>query len=119
MGKNSNVNKSKAYLALDLQRERELDAKRAARRARNEEKLGMSSDMAVDGDDNGVSKGKKMKKFGKVVRKKKVSISALRPSLSLAGQGGSKRKSGGIRKPSSIMKKTLKKMARKREMEMG
>ena len=29
MGKNSNVNKSKAYLALDLQRERELDAKRA------------------------------------------------------------------------------------------
>ena len=34
VGKNSNAHKHLGTLALDLQRERELDAKRAARRAR-------------------------------------------------------------------------------------
>ena len=60
--------------------------------------------------------GTKMKKFGKVKMKKaRINPSALPISKAL----GSKRRNGsGIRKPSAIMKKTLKKLAKRREMEL-
>ena len=112
MGKNSNAHKSQDTHNLDMMRERELEAKRAAKRATREAKLGVEGDMEV------VDEGSaKTKKFGKMKMGRKVkvalgggktAVTVLKPSLS-----GGKR---GIRKPSQIMRKTLKKMAKRREM---
>ena len=123
MGKNSNAHKHKKVLELDLQREREEDAKRIARRAKNEAKhAALQGHMAVsDGggeDDHAgtASAGGKMKRFGKVIRKKKLAI----PTATKALVGLRKRKGSGIvkKKPSALMRKTLKKMAKRREMDM-
>jgi len=129
MGKNSNVHKSQAYTSLDLQREREKDAKREARRVRKEalhaERAGemmvegggdSSLEVGAGGEAGAGGDGVRLKRFGKVKRRAKVKLSVAQPvrkSLEL------KKGSRGIRKPSSIMKKTLKKMAAKRGMELG
>jgi hypothetical protein len=120
MGKNSNAHKSLGTLALDIQREREQDAAKAARRARNEMKAGMMvDDDAAQATADALASDahvsvKKTKKFGKIVRRKKMKVlpgvSAIKKSLSTG------KSSGGIRKPSAVMRKTLKKLAKKREM---
>ena len=111
MGKNSNAHKSRATLSVDLEREREDEAKRAAARTKKMSRAGFPLEMEVEGTDAAPSR---MKKFGKVHvgKRKKLSSTALPIGKSL----GAKKVSKGIRKPSSVMRKTLKKMAKRREM---
>jgi hypothetical protein len=132
VSQNSNALKHRDTHAVDLQREREEDAKREARRAAKEARLAaQKGEMAVEPSSSataGVDMGDvadalpRKKAFGKVAIRKKLkvgkkekqtSVSGIRPSLEL-------RKRQGIRKPSAIMRKTLKKMQKKREaMELG
>jgi hypothetical protein len=122
VGKNSNAHKHLGTLALDLQRERELDAKRAARRAKRELKCGMAVDDEMeDREPQGPTvaapahaAANKIKKFGKVLlgKRKKVGMRKSPPVLKKSLTGGK----SGIRKPSSVMRKTLKKLAKKRSM---
>jgi len=132
MGKNSNALKHRDTHAVDLQREREEDAKREARRARKAAKLAeQQGEMAVDvagasgastaatAGESGATEVRK-KKFGKVrlgkakklLKVKGPSAAPIRASLEL-------RKRSGIRKPSAVMRKTFKKLAKKKEMELG
>ena len=130
MGKNSNAHKSQAYINLDLLKEKEAEEKKALRRARAEQKLAeQRGEMVVEG---GVAAGaaapeqsKKKKAFGKVKTStiKRIKIGkherplpkeqkrggglSIKPSLQL--------KKRGIRKPSSLMKKTMKKIARQQD----
>ena len=122
MGKNSNVNKKKATLELDLQQGREEDAKRLARRAKKELKLGMAVESAVDdqSEDGGVDGAlagvaqARTKKFGKIKRKKKIALPGGRPTL----PGASKLSRGIKKKPSGLMRKTLKKLAKREQMQL-
>ena len=119
MGKNSNAHKNKKILELDLQRERDEDAKRLARRAKNEAKLAaLQGYMAVSDEPEDASTtgtGGKLKRFGKIIRKKKLAI----PGATKALVGLHKRKGSGIKKkPSALMRKTLKKRAKQQEMDM-
>lgn len=114
MGKNSNVHKSQATLAEDVRKEREADEKKAKKRAKAEEKLAAQrGEMLVEGDTSGGGEASAKKKaFGKVrtsamgkvkiagkkAKQSKPGYSAIKPSLQL--------KKSGIRKPSSLMKKT-------------
>ena len=122
MGKNSNAHKSKATTNMDIEREREDDARRAAIRLRKESKLREAAgemDVAETADASAEAAiGKSKKKFGKVMLKKRAKIN---PSAMPIGKslGPKKRLKGAIRKPSGIMKKTLKKLAKKREMDMS
>ena len=83
--------------------------------------------MAVDSD-TAAAVSKKLKKFGKVkvrerpaflparkkaqIKERSASAAPIHPSLGM-------KKSRGIRKPSAIMRKTLKKLQKKREMDLG
>ena len=127
MGKNSNVHKSRATLAEDLRKERELEAKKALKRQRREAAAAeQAGEMITDSSSAAaaipVSRAalapevgpRGPSKFGKVkVGKKKIKI--------VGGPAGitksitNTKKSRGIRKPSSVMRKTLKKMAKKRD----
>lgn len=138
-GCNNVIQQSKKTLAVDLQREREEDAKREARRLKRLGKAsgmediedvpaaaasGSAMDDAMDDDDDAPELVSKKKKFGKVkfqkqpylparkkaLLKKSASAAPVRASLGI--------KKAGIRKPSALMRKTLKKMAKKREMEL-
>ncbi len=119
MGKNSNAHKNRPYVDMDIAREREDDARRALLRARREAKLAAGPDAVMDvAGEPGEGKAKrKLKKFGKVIVKKKARINPsaipIRKSLTV------KRKSSGIRKPSALMRKTLKKLAKKQEMDLS
>ena len=77
---------------------------------------------------NGQTVPRKTKLFGKVAigskvalgkKKKKLKGTAADPGSAPVRAGLVSKKSRGIKKPSAIMRKTLKKMAKKREMEMG
>ena len=115
MGKNSNAHKSQKTTAMDLQREREDDAKKAARREKKLAALGMSISMDVERADAAAPKGgKKVKKFGKVM----VGSKRKMPSIGKALEPKKRPKLGGIRKPSALMRKTLKKLSKKSEMEL-
>ena len=146
MGKNSNVHKNLAYIEDDLRREREADAKRAAKRLLREQKLReQAGEMVTEEADIAAvleqqqleleeasaatataahsSSKKKMKKFGRVHvggdrktmgKAKKIRMQHAKPP---PVRGHLDLKSTGIRKPSSIMKKTLKKMAKKKDMD--
>ena len=124
MGKNSNVHTNLKYISEDLRKEREADAKKAAKRVRAEEKLAEQSGQMIVEADAASSKKKsfgkikvssigKIKAGGKTKEGKKsrkgnlIMNAAIKPSL------GVKKK--GIRKPSSLMKKTLKKIARSQD----
>ncbi len=128
MGKNSNVNVGRKLVEFEMEREREIEEKRARKRANAEARLARSGAVPVQMDTDGalqvaaavaeatkvrfgkVKVGKKSR-FGKAGAKSASKPAQLRPSLT-----GGKR---GIRKPSQLMKKTLKKMQKKREMELG
>ena len=127
MGKNSNVHKSLATLAEDVRKEREADEKKAKKRAKAEERLAnQRGEMLVEGSSSGgkaaAGTSAKKKTFGKVrtsaigkvkiagskkAKQSKPGYSAIKPSLQL--------KKSGIRKPSSLMKKTLRKIARQQD----
>ena len=103
-----------------MARERELDEKRELKRARAAAKLAQAQGlMSIDesaSEPAVEAVPRKTKHFGKVKIGKKIKVkhpgaAPVRASLQLKRQG--------IRKPSAIMKKTLKKMAKRREMEMG
>ena len=124
MGKNSNVHKSQAYINQDILKEREEEQKKARRRARAEQRLAeQSGEMSVE--EEVASERKKKKAFGKVktstIKRMKIGKHerplhkkhrangglSLKPSLQL--------KKGGIRKPSALMRKTLKKIAKQQD----
>lgn len=126
MGKNSNVHKSQAYINQDILREREDEQKKAQKRARAEQRLAeQNGEMSVEGAAESASEKKKKKAFGKVktstIKRMKIGKHerplhkkhrangglSLKPSLQL--------KKGGIRKPSALMRKTLKKIARQQD----
>ena len=136
MGKNSNVHKSLGTLAEDLRKEREMEEKKALKRRRREMKMAeKNGEMLVEAAAStgalGISvddlQAKKTRALGKIklnkapktmfagqlAKKSKLSKSVkstVQPSLEL--------KKRGIRKPSAIMRKTMKKMARERGMEL-
>ena len=137
MGKNSHARDHVQRHADDVVREREADAKKEARRLKAETRLeadGLASAMGagvMDMDASVASAAaeevRKKVKFGKVRlgksaklaraerragkgKKGKERVAPLRASLT-----GGKR---GIRKPSALMRKTLKKLAKKREMDL-
>ncbi len=127
MGKNSNVHKSRAYLALDIQREREAELKKQQRREKRELAAAEASGEMIVDHGSKTSAPQSMPevivdargphKFGKVkIGKKKVKVAGAPMGLKKSLEN--KKKSKGIRKPSSLMRKTLKKLARKREMEL-
>ena len=120
------MHRNRVTLAVDIARERELDEKREQKRARAAAKLAQAQGMmSVDEPPSepavqpaSATTSRKTKLFGKVKVKagKKIKVkhpgaAPVRASLQL--------KRHGIRKPSAIMRKTLKKMAKRREMEMG
>jgi hypothetical protein len=142
MGKNSKIWKGKERHADDVERERRDDAKREARRARDEAKLArgggpsavqVGMDVEAEAEVTEAIVGAVKQKFGKVKLSGKLKFKKssshqrafadklkkklgkgkahlpVRPSLT----GGK----SGIRKPSQLMKKTLKKLAKKNEME--
>ena len=127
MGKNSNVHKSQAYINEDLLREKEAEEKKALRRARAEQKLvEKSGEMAIeDASGHAALEPKKKKAFGKVktsiLKRTKIGKHE-RPLAKERKRGGGlslkpalQLKKRGIRKPSSLMKKTLKKIARQQD----
>ena len=134
MGKNSNVHKGLATLAVDLAREKEADAKRERKRAHAAAKLaerqGLMAVEEADGMAAASSAGsaavaaasqpeRKTKAFGKVkvgIHKK---LKVKSKGIPLRAGLEPRKRHGAIRKPSAVMRKTLKKMAKKREMEMG
>ena len=142
---NSNVHKhAQTTIAEDLRKEREADAKKLAKREKTERKLLINGEMTslfsgMDMTQSGSGSGaaiasaaaaavkRKAKAFGKGIKlsgrtklggigkKKRLKVklpgaAPIKPSLGLKKQG--------IRKPSALMRKTFKKMAKKRAMEM-
>ena len=126
MGKNSNVHKSQAYINQDLLKEKEAEEKKALRRARAEQKLAeQTGEMAVEGAASVDVQAKKKKTFGKVktstIKKMKIGKHE-RPLQKGVKKGGGLSikpalniKKSKIRKPSSLMKKTLRKIAKQQD----
>ncbi|KOO24808.1 hypothetical protein Ctob_006551 [Chrysochromulina tobinii] len=126
MGKNSNVHRNLPYIQADIAREREDDLKRQKLREKREalaaqRQEGSAMDVAgVPGE--GKAK-RKLKKLGKLIAKKKVVIQThkqkVNPSAIPIRKSLSGIKKRAKNKPSALMRKTLKKLAKKHEMEMG
>ena len=126
MGKNSNVHRNLPYIQADIAREREDDLKRQKLREKREalaaqRQEGSAMDVAgVPGE--GKAK-RKLKKLGKLIAKKKVVIQThktkVKPSAIPIRKSLTGIKKRAKNKPSALMRKTLKKLAKKHEMEMG